>query len=438
MNERNRDSNPTEQGGTDANAARRSNAGHRGITTFSSHDRDQPPGLRWFNRLGRPLRRLVSLSPDRLIAAARKQAGDAGDQPLAFEGPLRTLLDSLRYESDLHLAGRIAAYQDTLRLVRTQLRMSAAFEAEPEIADIELPQPVFVTGMPRTGTTLLLSLLVQDPDHRCLKYWEGFDPLPSRGGPEEQERRTANMLRGLDYTSPGYQAIHPMQADSPEECVMLFMHTFTTPQLDIQYHVPSYMNWLDGVDRRASYEHYRHQLQLIHRRRPMGKRMILKDPSHMFSLDVILDVFPGARIVHIHRDPLVAVPSNCSLYAHTRAIFLRNIDTKALGEHVLYGTWPDILDHSLALRERIDTDRIVDVAYADLMREPLETMSRLYESLDLELSSGACERMAGWLNANPQDKHGVHGYSLGQFGLSHDQVEERFADYRRRFDVAIE
>ncbi len=412
--------------------------GGMNLTTFSSVDSGQPKGLRWFNRLGSPFRRLVSLSPDRLIAAARKQAGSAGDQTLLFEGPLRTLLDSIRYESDLHLAGRIAAYHDTLRLVRSQLRMSAAFEREPEILDTELPPPIFVTGMPRTGTTLLLNLLTEDRDHRGLKYWEGFDPAPATGGPADQERRTANMLRGLEYTSPCYQAIHPMEADSPEECVMLFMHTFTTPQWDIQYHVPRYMKWLEGIDRRASYEHYRHQLQLIQHRRPHGRRMVLKDPSHMYALDVILDVFPDARIVHIHRDPLAAIPSNCSLYAHTRAIFLRNVDPKMLGEHVLYGTWPSILDHSIELRERVPAGRIIDVAYADLMRRPLETMSRLYEALDLELSANTCERIARWLNANPQGKHGRHGYSLEQYGLERGQVEERFSAYRERFDIGFE
>lgn len=397
-----------------------------------------PAALRWFNRLGRPLRRLVTLSPDRLVAAARKQAGVHEGIPLEFAQAFEQLIESLRRESNLHLAGRIAAYQDTLRLLRNQLRISQALEREPEIAATELPDPIFVTGMPRTGTSLLLNLLCRDRDHRALLYWESFDPVPASGGPQAQARRTASMLRGLDYVSPGYQAIHPMEADGPEECVMLFMHAFSTPQFDIQYDVPSYMRWLDNVDRRAAYIHYRKQLQLIHHRRPFGKRMVLKDPSHMLAPDVILELFPKAKIVHIHRDPLVAVASNCSLYANTRSIFLDKIDRKRLGAHVLGGTWPNALDRSIALRERLPAGAVVDVAYCDLLHRPLETIGRLYERLGLELSEDARNRAALWLNANPQGKHGVHRYSLGEYGLAREQVEERFADYRRRFDVAYE
>jgi hypothetical protein len=381
---------------------------------------------------------LVSLSPERLIRAARERAGVDDSIELEFADAFETLMESVRLESDLHLAGRIAAYQDSLRLLITQLRMAAAFKREPEIARTVLPPPIFVTGMPRTGTSLLLNLLCQDPDHRALEYWEGFDPVPRRGGREDQTRRTANMLRGLEYTSPGYQSIHPMEADSPEECVMLFMHTFTTPQFDIQYEVPSYMQWLSTIDRRPSYRHYRSQLQLLQHRRPAGKRMVLKDPSHLLALDVILDVFPDAHIVHIHRDPVTAVASNCSLYAHTRAIFMRGIDPELLGNHVLNGIWPDALQRATELRATLPRERIIDVAYAELMRDPLETMRGLYGQLGLEMDDEVRARLAAWLNANPQDKHGVHAYSLAQYGLEPDQVEERFADYRRRFDVEYE
>ena len=422
----------------DSNLARQAARGHQGVTRFSGKAGAQPPALRWFNRLGYPFRRLVSLSPKRLTQAARERAGVDDSIEVEFGDAFEALLESVRFESDLHLAGRIAAYQDSLRLLITQLRMSETFKREPEIAQTVLPPPIFVTGMPRTGTSLLLNLLCQDPDHRALEYWEGFDPVPRRGGREDQTRRTANMLRGLEYTSPGYQSIHPMEADNPEECVMLFMHTFTTPQFDIQYEVPSYMQWLNTIDRRPSYRHYRRQLQLLQHRRPAGKRMVLKDPSHLLALDVILDVFPDARIVHIHRDPVTAVASNCSLYAHTRAIFMRGIEPERLGDHVLNGIWPSALQRATELRAALPPERVIDVAYADLMREPLGTMVRLYEQLGLELSDEVRARLEAWLKDNPQDKHGVHAYSLAQYGLERSQVEERFADYRRLFDVEYE
>lgn len=403
------------------------------VRPFRSAREGRAGWMRALNAVGRGLPRAGRLDARALWARARRQVGSGAEPSPAAAEALGVLCASLERDAALHFVGRLAARDDTLRLARTHLRIEHALRASPAILATPLPAPIFVVGWPRTGSTALHQLLARDPAHRTLPYWESFDPVPPERGPDRRAQRVDRLLRQLARFAPNYQAIHPMWAEMPEECVALFMNAFRTLQLDIQYRVPGYAEWLLAQDARIAYEAHRRQLALVLHHRPGGERLVLKDPTHLVHLETVLALYPDARIVHTHRDPLEALSSLCSLYAHTRAIFSDAVDARALGREILDGYWPRALERALALRERIPAGRLADVRCADLVRDPLATVERLYRDLGLELTGDARAAMQAYVAGEAQKPRSVHEHSLESFGLSEGAVRERFASYRERF-----
>jgi hypothetical protein len=403
------------------------------VRPFRSAREGRAGWIRALNAAGRALPRAGRLGAQALWARARRQLGAAAEPSPAAVEALDALCASLGRDAALHFVGHFAARDDTLRLARTHLRVERALRARPEILATPIPEPIFVVGWPRTGSTALHQLLACDPAQRTLPYWESFDPVPPEHGRDRRAERVDRLLRQLARFAPDYQAIHPMWAEMPEECVALFMNAFRTLQLDIQYRVPGYVEWLLAQDARVAYEAHRRQLALVLHHRPGGERLVLKDPTHLVHLETVLALYPNARVVHTHRDPVEAVSSLCSLYAHTRAIFSDEVDPRALGREILGGYWPRALSRALALRERIPAGRLADVRCADLVRDPLATVERLYRDLGLELSGPARAAMQAHVDAEAHRPRGVHEHSLALFGLSEGDVRERFADYRERF-----
>jgi len=404
-----------------------------------------PPSLiRWANRLGRPLERLVDLDEARLVDRALRAQPDFPAERLEIRDGLRALTRSLEADARLSFVGRIAARQDILRLIRTQVRIRKQLDRQPELRTGEIRRPVFVVGLPRTGTTILLALLAQDPSHRPLLLWQGLDPVPPERGPDRRLENARNLIRGLDYLSPNYQSIHPMGADLPEECVLLFMPFFTTPQFDFQYRVPGYVEWLRQADWTVAYRRYRDQLLLLQwqdraatsAREP--RRWLLKDPAHLLGLEQILALFPDACVIQTHRDPLKSLPSNCSLYAHSRVLFSEDVDARELGAYVAGGIWPEALDVALDARRRLPARSFFDLRYADFMRDPIVCMQRIYDYFGLELRPSVREAMRVYLGRHPRAGDRVHSYSLEQFGLSAAEQRKRYEAYCTRFGIEPE
>jgi hypothetical protein len=334
------------------------------------------------------------------------------------------------------LVGRYSAKDDTVRLAKTHLRIHRALRETPEIAGTPLPSPIFIVGWPRTGTTFLHQLLAQDPVHRTIPYWESFDPVPPPAGqPDKRIEKLDEMLKLLSRIEPRYDAIHPMTAEAPEECVALFMNEFRTLQFDFQYRVPEYARWLLGQDARAAYRLHRRQLELIQFHRPSGERLVLKDPTHLIHLSALIEVYPDARIVFTHRDPAIALSSICSLVAYTRALFTDAVDPQAVGSEVLSGYWPEAMEAARELRKGMSDDRAVDVRHADLQRDPLGTVERIYSSLGFPLSQPARASMQRFLDPRRKAPSGKHVHSLEGFGLDSDAVRERFETYCKDLEL---
>ena len=394
---------------------------------------DRPRWVHLLNTLLAPTAGWIGLSPDRLEIHAQREADRLGIDGLAFVEESRCLLESIESEARLHWLGRVAARDDVLRLMRTQIRVRGAIRDAP-VDDVALMPPLFILGWPRTGSSHLLGLLAQDAANRALPYYESFDPVPPRGR-DDRAARVDSMLRFVDRLAPSYQAIHPMKGTDPEECVALFMLAFRTLQFDFQYRVPSYVRLLRSTDPSPAHVFYRDVLRLIQRVRPGGQRWLLKDPTHLFSFETLCELFPDARFIQLHRNPADVFGSMSSLYAHTRALFSDAVVPEEIGHELLEGYWGPGLDELLEARARRPEVPVADLRYEDLMRDPLGAIEATYARLGISLSEQAGAAISAYAMANPQHAKGRHRYSLGSFGLSEEALRERFGVYATRFGI---
>lgn len=383
-----------------------------------------------------------SLEPDELVETACRRTGlrDFGDP--SFRTALERLVGALEDEASLHLLGRAVMRSSIVRALACRLRMRRIVARHPEILERPVEAPVFVTGMQRTGTTKLHRLLACAEGVRPLSAAEALDPAPLgppvRDDPRAERRRLAQARRaerGLRYMSPALFAIHPIEADAPEEDVFLFDVTFQSPAVDASLDVPSYSRWIREIDARPAYAEVRDLIRLLLWQRP--GRYLGKTPHHQENLEALFAVFPDARVVQTHRDPSKVVPSFSSMMAHAGAMLAAPIDARRVGRRVLEQTL-NATDRSMAARDRLPAGSVLDVQYADLVRDPIGELKRIHDFAGLGWMSDAETRMRRWLEQNPQRKYGTHRYTASQFGLDAGEIRERFEPYRRRFDVPEE
>ena len=226
-----------------------------------------------------------------------------------------------------------------------------------------------------------------------------------------------------------------MDAHQIDECRALFTNIFRTLQFNVQYRVPSYVDWLLQQDSRIAYQHYRRQLQLIYYHRPFGKRFVLKDPTHTFFVDALVDTFPNARFVFIHRDPVDTLSSICSLHAYARSVFSSDVDAKALGGELPESYMMSMLEPAVAAVDRLPGNRVAHVRSPDLSQDPLGTVAAAYRELGIEFTGDASDAMQGFIRAKRDNKSPRHIHSAEAFGIDPDAIRERFADYYDRFDL---
>ena len=390
----------------------------------------RPRAVRLANRAGAVLARLgarASLEPDDLVRAAMRRTGldDFGEPPLSE--PLEVLLRSIEDEARLHPIGRLITRERLIGVLVNRLRVARALDAGPTP---ELSPPIVITGLQRTGTTLLHRVLASDPRLRWLASWEALHPAPIT-----PDRRLANAQRaerGLAYFAPDFFAIHPVEARAPEEDVLLLDYALLSTVPEATLRVPTYAQWVERQDQRPAYRYLRTLLSILSAQRGANKRWLLKTPHHLEWLDTLLEIFPGARVIWTHRDPATTVGSFCSMIAHGRGVFSDEVDPVEIGV-----SWGDkiarLLDRGMDARERAPAGTFHDVRYEDLVADPMSEVRRIYAFLGESLPPHVERRMRSTLEASPQHRHGVHRYRLADFGLREDALHERFARYRSRF-----
>jgi hypothetical protein len=396
-------------------------------------DRDSAAHLR---------RSLVPLDEHALLDSARRRTGltDFGDG--RFREGLGRLLRSYDTEACLSSIGRIAARQDTLQLLETRLRLERDRRRFPGIVRQEIRKPIFIAGLPRSGTTLLHNLMAQDPANRVPMSWEVMfpSPPPSRALYETDSRivKAEKTLRWLDRLAPEFRAIHSMGARLPQECIAITSYAFESPRFHTTHNVVSYQAWLTGRDLHTAYAFHRRMLQHL-QWRCFAPRWVLKSPAHLFAFDAIFKTYPDACIVQTHRDPLEVLSSTASLTAVLRRAFSDKIDLEDIGAEVTQ-RWAEGIRRAMAVRNARGAarDRFLDVRYRDLVSNPIATVRRIYAGFELEWTGDVEARMQRFLSANPQYKHGKHDYALARFGLVPEDVKSLFQSYRDRFLVELE
>lgn len=396
----------------------------------------RPPWVTAINAVGGGLRRFgkrwPGTDPEAMMASARRRTGlaDFGDGD--FREGLAALVNAFDAADTATPFGRLAFREHCVGLLSNRLMIQRDLTRHPEILDVPIRRPLVITGLPRTGTTLLHRLMSEDPAGRTMQLWETFFPSPPptaatyRTDPRiAWARRRVAVYHRL---SPRIAAAHEFEADSPEEDNNLYSHDFVCGMLSFTFDAPDYARWLDKQDLRGVYRYVKTLLQLLMWKCP-GEYWVLKSPAHLYGLDSLLATYPDACVVQTHRDPLEVIPSICSLAAAARLLAVDRVDRRALGaeltEALANGT-----ERAITARASADPARFYDVAYKHLVADPVGVARDACRHFGYAFTPEYEARARRWLAENPQHKRGVHRYKLDDFGLDADTVNRHFAAYR--------
>jgi hypothetical protein len=387
--------------------------------------------------------RLISLQPAALMASAAKQTGLDDFGPDYFRAPLARLCASLEQDARLTALGRMVARQDLLRLLRHRLQFVQSFREHPEIAQGRVVAPVFILGMPRTGTTSMHELLALDPQFRVPQSWETAYPFPPpEAATYATDPRIAKVdaeLARVDALLPEFRYMHPMGATLPQECVALFAHDFVSMIFDVQFRLPSYQAWLVQEDMGEVFRNHRRWLQLLQWKKP-GDTWVLKSPQYLWNIDDMLREYPDARVIQMHRDPVTVAMSVGSLTATLRGLASDHVDLREITQY-----YADLLDfgtrRTMAARERglLGADRVIDVQFAEFRADPMATLQRIYSHLGFTLDASTAAAMQRFLEAGKESgRHARHRYDLAASGLDLGAERARFAAYQQAYGIPSE
>lgn len=378
----------------------------------------------------------MTLSPDVLEGEARQQTGleDFGDG-FHREG-LERLVDSMNREGDLTEAGHTILAARLVNLLASRLRVEDTYRAHPSIDAQEVEGPVFVIGLPRTGTTALSQLVAADPQFRSVRLWESSSPCPPpETATEHSDPRIAEAEAGLEMMNqmfPLMQTMHYEEATSATECQDLLGMSFRTAHFDGMARVPSYLAWVTDCDMRGTYRYHRRVLRLLQWHCP-PRLWHLKTPVHMFALDALLEAYPNAKFLWSHRDPAKVLGSVCSLIHYIRSWASDRDDALELGEEQLE-RWREAVSRAMDFRTRVGDDRFADLAFADLQDDPVDALGHAYERIGVAFGVDSRHAVERWATQHEPGSHGAHSYDLADFGLGADRVRARFAPYLEAFD----
>jgi hypothetical protein len=375
-------------------------------------------------------------TPEQLMVSAERRTGLNDFGGLDIRGPLERLLHATMTEAGLNLIGRFATRWDVLRFLCNLLRLRAAEQVEPSILREPVERPIFITGLPRSGTTFLHRLMLEDPQNRAPRVWQTIDPYPARGS-AHSIRTISRHLRAFERLAPEFRNLHPLGAESPQECSEIHAHVFRSLRFDTTHHIPSYRQWLEAAGHLDAYQFQRRFLQ--HLQHAVGRgQWVLKCPDHLFALHDLRAVFPDARLVFVHRDPLKVLLSVAKLTEVLRRPFSRRIDTLEIGRQES-ARWLDGARRMItAASDPLFAEAICHVHYLDLATNPVRTIDTVYRHFGLEFGDDTAARVARIVAKHPNGGYGHHSYQFATHGLQAEEEREKFAHYSRYFEITPE
>jgi hypothetical protein len=366
-----------------------------------------------------------------LHASATKACGldDFGVDDDNYREALAVLLESFRRDADLTEIGSKMNRFFVRNALVARLVSEAAFKQYPRHADVSVERPIFVTGLPRTGTTVIHRLLTADPRHQGLELWLAEYPQPR---PPRETWSENPVFAQIDAQfakaheeNPDYTGLHYMTADEVEECWQLLRQSLHSVSYETLSHLPTYSQWLAKQDWTKSYQRHRKNLQLIGLNEP-EKRWVLKNPSHLFALDALFETYPDALVVQCHRPAETIMASMCSLAQHTTAGWSNSFVGAQIGEDAME-TWSRGLKRFNDVRADHDPAQFCDVDYFEFVKDPVSAVEGIYEHFGIEVTD---EARAAIADSHAESQKGPrapkHTYSLADYGLTDEQVKERF------------
>jgi hypothetical protein len=378
-----------------------------------------------------------------LLEEARQRAGgldDLGDGP--YLEPMGRFVDSLNEEARLNAVGEFIARERILLHTVNRLHYVEDRKRYPGIAEVQVERPVFIIGLPRTGTTILHDILDQDPANRAPLTWELMFPSPP---PTTEDAATDPRIAMCQATIPEgderdvlFKAMHPMGALLSQECVVMMGESMCTALFHNQFRVPSYQDWVDEADWAPVYDFHRRQLQHLWYRKP-GDRWVLKTGAHLWGLEQLLVTYPDARIVFTHRDPVKSMTSYASLTSLVRSTGSDEVDRYEVADD-----WTRRLQakvqHALDVRLAGDYPDAVfyDMFFPDFVADQFAEITKIYEALDIPMSDEGAAAMKDYIAAHPKGVDGIHRYEPEEYGVDPARVREQFADYIDHFDLKPE
>lgn len=380
-----------------------------------------------------------AITTDELLAEATRRTDGLTDVGGGqFSEGLDRFVDSLQRDAQLNDFGVMIAKERALLHIVNRYRYVADRELYPEIAKQTITKPVFIIGMPRTGTTILHDILAKDPANRAPMTWETMFPSPP---PQTATFTTDPRIALCSSLIPPLEeqelkAIHPLGAELSQECVTMMGEAMITPLFHNQFNVSSYQDWVDdGADWSTVYDFHFQQLQHLQSGHQLD-RWVLKTGAHLWGLDYLLETYPDARIVFTHRDPVKSMTSYASLTTIVRSKGSDVVDPAAVA-----ADWTPrlhrVLMNGIKVRAARDYPDAIfhDMMFHDFITDQFATIEKIYDAFSLPMSDVGAERMKAFIAANPPGVHGAHNYTPEEYGIDPQQIRADFADYIDHFDL---
>jgi len=366
----------------------------------------------------------ISFDVDAIRAEAIERTGFSDFGGLPYRAGLKALAETY----DRHVldnAGRRRCRKRLVSLLATRLRCEEMLRQIPAIHEQTITAPIFVTGLPRSATSALLNMLAAAPGNRALLQWE------AQFRPGQEDPRYQRLVETLaNKHNEGFHKIHYVDADTPEECLLLHAYALSGGQLGFELMLEPYRSWFKAQDLEPLYAYQLMLMKMLNWRMP-GDRWWLKSPAHMWGIDAILKVFPDARFIWCHRDPQRVVPSINSMNRTVMGIYAGDcghIDAAKMG-HAVMNWYAESLERGLAAREKLPQELFIDCSQQEFVDDPVGLAERIYTQFELPFDADTRSAIEAHAKANPKGKHGTHDYNLASFGLTKEIIEERFEFY---------
>lgn len=407
----------------------------------------RPLPMRCLNGMGACFARLgirPALDADDIVRRAERASACVAPPAGWDAGGLDVLVKALNEEAQLNTFGRIIARKMLVGMIGNYFTLLDWFAKHPEEERQVIRAPLFIVGLPRTGTSAMHGLLHTDPGNRSPLFWEVNTPLP-RPHPDhiDDDPRIEQLQKQLEMQyrlAPGFRAIHKMDARMPQEDIANMQQMLYGITLSLSWYVPSYRKWLMQADPEPALRFHRRFLQMLQATEPADRaidRWLLKTPDHLGSLPAIFKLFPDAQVVFTHRNPVDVIGSVCSFTWTLSAMFTdKGLQPNLIGEEQAT-SWNMLLEQGM--RDRADLaqyeQQIYDIYFDDINRDPLATVRAVYQHFQLQPPADLAERTQAYLDENPRGKHGAHDYALSDYGLDEARERHRFGPYIERFGL---